>query len=215
MTGFTRLLNLIWPTTASETEINPSTVFAIYDQALEKLRRGRPTSDDPKLLDLSWQLFDKEAARRSSIDARAGILMAAPALAASLIVGVGFTTLKGLVTSTDAQTVVILVTYVLVLLYLFRTMFLVLKILGAVTRSTLGPDDVLPPATAAGAVSDYSRRVSAKIIGYTIDNYRADNVQMDRLSVAQMSFRNAIAVIIIGGLVVAGLDAYSGFFHRV
>lgn len=210
MVKFGDLFELVWPRISTSAALNPAPVFDRYNAVLKQLEQSAPSVDDEKLFDLSQRLFDDEAARAASIDSRGGMLMAAPSLVASLIAGVGVSTLKGLATSPDFQTSIIFISFVLALVYLFRTVSLVLTMLGKQRRSLLGPDDIAPPAKSTAAISPYQRAVATKLIFYTIENYRVNNQQMDRLSVAQKSFRNAIAVVVVGGLIVAALDALMG-----
>jgi hypothetical protein len=53
--------------------------------------------------------------------------------------------------------------------------------------------------------SAYAREYAVKLLRYTIGNYKANNQQMDALSVAQRCFRNALIVLVAGGCITAAL----------
>jgi len=77
------LLSEIFPVPARDADINPADVFQPYTAAIQAMRAGPASTDDPKLLDLSLKLFDLDAGRRTSIDGRAGSMMSAITLAAT------------------------------------------------------------------------------------------------------------------------------------
>jgi hypothetical protein len=168
----------------------------------------------------SMKLFDNESARRNSIDSRAGAIMSAIGLAATLVTGVGFTVLKD-VSIPPLARVIFLLGFVPSLVYLLRTMLLLFQIQGDVTRNTPDPSD-LPTAPAdlrpiaevpagaadnATALSVYDRRLACKIMTYTVENYKVNNVESDALFVAQRAFRNAIISIVLSGTV-AGIVTF-------
>jgi hypothetical protein len=194
------LWDLLWPRRSDPAAINPAHLFAFYENAIYDMERVAPSTDDPTLLTQSWKIFDNDAGRRSSIDSRAGAIMPAISLAATLSTGVGFTVLKDTTIPLDARWV-ILATFVLALVYLVRTMFLVFVIEGKVFRNTPDPSDLSTPIAAPGTLSPYERKLSCKIMRYTVDNYQINNIQSDTLFVAQQTFRNAIITIAIGGIV--------------
>jgi hypothetical protein len=182
--------------------------FTRYTSAVRALEETPLTADDEKLLAQSWKLFDNETARRNSIDSRASAIMSAIGLAATLVTGVGFTVLKDASIPLMAR-VMILLGYVLSLVYLVRTMLLLFQVHGDVPRSTPDPSDMvtgpLPPPAAdapnAPILSPYDRRLACKIMTYTVDNYRINNMQADALFVAQRAFRNGILAIVLAGSV--------------
>ena len=167
------------------------------------MENGPPSADDEKLLANSWKIFDNEAIRRNSIDTRAAALMPAITLAATLVTGVGFTVLKDASLPASARWIILL-SFLLSLVYLIRTMLLLFLIHGEISRHTPDPSDlvtaptVLPAVAAAGAVSVYDRRLACKIMSYTVNNYRVNNVWSDALYVAQRAFRNAIIAVVLG-----------------
>jgi hypothetical protein len=206
------LCAFLWPRRSNPDVLNPAGPFGSYERAINDMAAAAPSTDDPKLLAQSWKIFDNEAGRRTSIDTRAGAVMPAISLAATLVTGVGFTVLKDATIPIDARCV-ILATYLLTLVYLVRTMLLLFVIHGQVFRYTPDPSDLPTPVagTAAAAVSPYDRELACKIMRYTVQNYRINNVQSDALFVAQKTFRNAIIAIAIGGTI-AGIMI---FLHTI
>ena len=196
------LLGVLWPRRSNPADLNPTNIFDGYIATVATMAAAAPAADDEKLLDQSWKIFDNESGRRTSIDTRAAALMPAISLAATLVTGVGFTVLKDTTLPVDALAV-ILATYVLALVYLVRTMLLLFVIHGQIFRHTPDPSDLPTPAgaAAAGQPSPYDRGLACRIMRYTIENYRINNVQTNVLVVAQQSFRNAIIAIAVGGTV--------------
>src|ERR1700682_3092673 len=195
---------VIWPWRRSPAMLNPDAVFAAYLGAIGATENGPPSADDEKLLANSWKIFDNEVARRNSIDTRAAALMPAIPLSATLVTGVGFTVLKDASLPASARWIILL-SFLLSLVYLIRTMLLLFLIHGEISRHTPDPADlvttptVLPAVAGAGAVSIYDRRLACKIMSYTVNNYRVNNVWSDALYVAQRAFRNAIIAVVLGG----------------
>jgi hypothetical protein len=211
---------LLWPRQNNPATLNPDEVFARYVGAIDRMANTPPSADDQKLLAQSMKLFDNESARRNSIDSRAGAIMSAIGLAATLVTGVGFTVLKD-VSIPPLARVIFLLGFVPSLVYLLRTMLLLFQIQGDVTRNTPDPSD-LPTAPAdlrpiaevpagaadnATALSVYDRRLACKIMTYTVENYKVNNVESDALFVAQRAFRNAIISIVLSGTV-AGIVTF-------
>ena len=215
-------------------------MFAKYDDAVRTVERGAPSPDDAKLLDLSATLFDNDAARRASIDNRASALMPAITIAVTLVSGVGFTALRDGAKGSPIAAWCIFITYLLVLIYLSRTVLLTFRILGILVRYTPDPTDVVPPTRVAGVKprqapadaqvqvsvegnaaaqaqppSAYAREYAVKLLRYTIGNYKANNQQTDALSVAQRSFRNALIVLVAGGCITAALYMLTSQHPRV
>lgn len=203
---------VLWPWRQKPGTLNPADVFAVYQKALTAMENSPASADDAKLLAQSWKLFDNEAARRNSIDTRAAATMPAITLAATLVTGVGFTILKD-VSLPPSSRWIILVSFLISLIYLVRTMLLLFLIHGAISRYTPDPSDLvtypndLRPAAGAGAaaVSLYDRRLACKIMNYTVNNYKINNIWSDALFVAQRAFRNAIIAVVLGGIAAAGV----------
>jgi hypothetical protein len=211
---------LLWPRQNNPATLNPDEVFARYVGAIDRMANTPPSADDQKLLAQSMKLFDNESARRNSIDSRAGAIMSAIGLAATLVTGVGFTVLKD-VSIPPVARVIFLLGFMPSLVYLLRTMLLLFQSQGDVTRNTPDPSDLptapgdlrliaeAPAGAAASAtvLSVYDRRLACKIMNYTVENYKVNNVVSDALFVAQRAFRNAIIFIVLSGTV-AGIVTF-------
>jgi hypothetical protein len=197
----------VWPRCSATEILNPPPIFAGYQQAVDDVEHAAHSDDDEKLLTQSWKIFDNESARRTSIDTRAGAIMPAISLAATLVTGAGFTVLKDTALPLNARWV-ILATLLTALVYLGRTTWQLFRVHGEVHRNTPDPTDLPPPPmpawVQAEVPSPYDRALACKIMRYTIQNYRINNEQSDELFVAQKAFRNAIFAIAIGGTI-AGL----------
>jgi hypothetical protein len=202
------LMDEIVPNYGKEADHNPVTVFEKYEQAVQAIEGSAPTADDPKLLDLSSKLFEIDAERYAWINSRATTLLGAISLAAALVTGVGFTTLKDIASVPLPVSIAIVSTYVLALVYLCVTTIICFRIQGPVIRVTPDPSDVVPAASMTP--SRYHRDVAVVMLRYTIENYRISNRVAGMLWVAQKCFRNAVVVLVIGGLLVVGLVAVSG-----
>jgi hypothetical protein len=200
-----KISSFIWRKRGKPAELNPEVLFGAYENAIADIESGRATGEDTKLLAQAWKIFDNEGGRRTTIDTRASMLMPAISVAVTLVTGIGFTVLKDNTISMDAR-VAILITLVLALFYLLRTMLLLFVIHGKVYRNTLDPSDiVLPIIFSRSSVSLYDRKIACKLLRYTLANYRVNNIQSDNLFVAQHSFRNAILIVAIGGTIAACL----------
>jgi hypothetical protein len=187
-----------WPRAQEEDEINPGGVFQIYERVLADLETGQLPVNDTELLRVTRQLFEDEAQRRASIDARAGLLFGATGISGSLIVGVA----PGLLRSVPHAAVAplsyaILACYVAALVLFGRTIVNAIRVQGFIIRFTLGPNDLLPSQNAA---TSYERSLALKTLGFTIENYKVNNRQLELLVVAQHCFRNAVILVLLAGL---------------
>ncbi len=133
----------IIPLPAPDNELNPAALFEPYDRAVSTIADAPPTVDDPKLLDLSLKVFENDA-NLASIDSRAGGMMSAIALAATLVMGVGFTTLKDAGSLPSSAVWMMFLSLLLSLTYLTATILHLFHIQGRVYRSTLDPTDLDP-----------------------------------------------------------------------
>lgn len=197
----------VWPRPSTDPETNPDHIFERYAQALAALDPNQSSVLDKQLLDFAQKLFDDASARRTEIDSAAGAVLAANGIVVSLIVGIGFGSLKDLMQTERIDVIAIYLFFAISLLFLGRAIFYAIRIgTAAVFRNTLGPDDIapLPPEPhPPGSVSPYDRAIARKLIDYTVKNYRVNNLQRMHLQLAQVSLRNGIMVIIIGGIAVA------------
>ena len=186
-------IDIIWLRRSKPSDINPPYLFAGYENAIFDMERAPATNDDPKLLAQAWKVFDNDGTRRNSIDGRAGALMPAISLIATLVTGVGFSVLKDTTLPPDAR-YVILATLLLSLIYLLRTMILIFVIHGRIFRFTPDPSDLPVPPTPAAGSSLYDRQIACKIMRYTVENFQINNIQSDALFVAAtqlLSLRSA------------------------
>jgi hypothetical protein len=200
-----------WPT--GEVQLNPPSVFQRYEEAITNIEKREANADDDKLLDLSLKLFENDASHRAGIDSRASGMMAAISLAATLVTGVGFTTLKDTSSLSNDAFWTIFVTYVVALIYLGATVLLSFYIQGPITRETADPTDLVPPPPAQP--SNYQRQLAVRLLRYTINNYKVNNHVAERLFSAQKCFRNAMLALVVGGIVTsiimrAGAGASTG-----
>jgi hypothetical protein len=196
------LFEEVVPLSTSDAQLNPAAEFQRYDQAVAAIEATAASADDPKLLDLSLKLFDNDAGRRTSIDSRAGAMMSAITLAATLVTGVGFTAFKDTSGLSHQAFWAMFLTFILALIYLTVTAVLLFQIQGRIFRSTPDPRDVVtPPPPAADQPSPYQREVAVKMLRYTIANYKINNRVVNRLWIAQKCFRNALVILVIGGIV--------------
>ena len=90
----TFILTEVIPLPTSQQQLNPPWAFDDYRNAINTIQQTAASADDPKLLDLSLKLFDNDAGRRTSNQSRPGSMTSAITLAATLVTGVGFTTLR-------------------------------------------------------------------------------------------------------------------------
>ena len=178
MNSWLRIYGELWPRRRDLHSINPDLLFDRYNRAIDQIQSKKPSSDDERLLELSWKLFENDAARRMSIDTRAGMLMPAVTLAATLVIGVGLSVIKDAHQIPHIELVLILITYAITLIYFTRTAFLVFTIHGRFFRHTPDPGDIIPPFQGDG-FSPFARDVSIRLLRYTVHNYKANNMQME------------------------------------
>jgi hypothetical protein len=202
------LIEEIVPRYPKDADSNPKNVFEKYEKAVQAIEGSAPTADDPKLLDLSIKLFDMDAERYAWINSRATTMLGAISLAAALVTGVGFTTLKDTASLSFPVVITIVSTYALALVYLCTTSIICFRIQGPVVRMTPDPSDLVPPASTTP--SSYYRHLALVMLRYTIGNWRIGNRVVGMLWVAQKCFRNALVVLVIGGLIVVGCAVFSG-----
>lgn len=189
------------PLPIPEDRLNPPPIFQVYEDAVTVISGSPASPDDPKLLDLSLKLFDADASRRASIDSRAGSMMSSITLAATLVTGVGFTSFKDASALSPVAFWALFLTFVLTLLFLTATTLMLFQIQGRLYRSTPDPADLATPAPAEP--SAYPRQVATRILRYTIANYKVNNRVVTRLWIAQKCFRNALVVLVAGGILTA------------
>ena len=192
-------VSVVWPSTLDFEELNPSAVFAEYEKVCAALSKAS-SPDSSMLLATARQMFDDDATRRQSIDSRAGLLLGAVGVAAALVTGVGLSSLASFSASLKPTEWLALAVYVVVVIFLGRTAVIVLGLHGTLIRHMLGPEDLMAENGQSGL--DDERRIALELLADTIENYKANNVAMDRLSVAQQSFRNAVISLVGGGAVI-------------
>jgi hypothetical protein len=186
------------PLTPSESELNPASIFAQYTVAIDALKAGVPGNDDKTLLSSSERLYDGEVARHSSIDGRASGLMSAIGIAATLVTGLGLTTLSDVANLSPPGYVVVLVVYIAVLVYLAATAVIAFRVQGYMPRSMPDPTDLTPDAGI-----NQTRSIACRLMDYTVRNYRENNRAAYLLYSGQKCFRNAVLVLVLGGLLSA------------
>jgi len=194
-----RIFHELVPLPAAEQRLNPPAIFDGYAQAIDAVANTAELTNAAKLLDLSTKLFETDGARRLSIDSRAASMMPAIALAATLVTGVGFSSLNSTSALSAAAFWAMLLTLVVTLIYLVFTVVLLFWIQGDIVRSTPDPTD-LSHAFAAAA-NAYARDVATRVLRYTVANYQVNNRVTNRLEIAQKCFRNALLVLVGGGTV--------------
>jgi hypothetical protein len=198
-------LHVVWPRLEPPEDLNPARIFARYQQALDRLNLDQASTLDGRLLDLAQKLFDEASSRRTSIDSGAVAILPVTGIVVSLIVSVGFGSLKDITASADFDRIAIYVVFTISLVFLGRAIFYAIRVgTDEIFRNTLGPDDISPPPPAArNGPSRYDRHIARKLIEYTTANYKINNTQRARLRLAQVSLRNGIMIIIGGGIIVA------------
>lgn len=201
--GLDAIRDAVWPRLQTDMIINPGSVFARYTQALDTVDPNQPSRIDKQLLDFAQNLFDDASARRTEINAGADAVLSANGIVVSLIVGIGIGSLKDLMQTERLDVIAIYLFFAVSLVFLGRAIVSAFRV-GNTFRNTLGPDDIAPlPPNEPDAVSAYNRAVARKLIGYTIENYKINNIERRRLAIAKVSLRNGIVVIIVGGIAVA------------
>ena len=210
----TSLIAEIFPLLSSERNINPDAPFIKYKTAIDILRDTPVTLivanvstsnlDEDGLLTASQRLFDSEQSRHSSIDGRAAGLMAAIGLAATLVTGIGFTTLNDTATLPKSAYIVAAVAYFVVLLYLAATVIAAFYVQGYLPRSTPDPADLNP----------FSKKALAcKTLEYTMENYKVNNRAVFALYSGMKCFRNAVIILVLAGLAIGTILIISATRH--
>jgi len=193
-----RIFHELVPLPAAEQRLNPAAIFDGYAQAIDAVANTAELTNAAKLLDLSTKLFETDGARRLSIDSRAASMMPAIALAATLVTGVGFSTLKDTSGLSIAAFCAMSFTLLITLVYLVLTVVLLFWIQGSIVRSTPDPIDVSHALTAAQ--NAYDRDVAVRLLRYTVSNYKVNNRATNSLQIAQKCLRNALLILVVGGI---------------
>jgi hypothetical protein len=190
------LLSEVFPRRAADNLLNPDAVFEPYTEAIARVRQQADLPPSA-VLDMSRYVFGRDSDRSESINDRAGTLLGATGLIATLIVFAS-PLVKGGIRGFTHQPVgiVALVAYALALGYLGWSATVCLAVQGGATRYDLGPDDLGP----AQKYPQYELGIAAKILEYTSSNYKVNNIVMAKLAVAQKCFRNAVILTIIAGI---------------
>jgi hypothetical protein len=181
------------PTT--EQQLNPSEIFTRYERDIEVLADDT-SIDDEYLLDVIQRMVDTQDARLNSIDTRGGQLMAASGIAVSLITAAA--TQRFLAEVVHGRSV-FLVGYVAALIYFSRCILATLRVHGQRKRYKLGPDELVPKSSEG----NYRRQIARTMLQNLIENYKTDNKQAEALYLAQRCLRNAVLVLVGGGLSLA------------
>ncbi|UOZ07586.1 hypothetical protein [Amycolatopsis sp. WQ 127309] len=181
----------------SDARINPPDVFRRYETRIAELREDTRVPDG-ELLDQVRKMWADQEARLSSIDSRAGQLMAAAGIAASLTTtAVGQ---KGILAFGTGKPLLV-VTYLLALGYFAYCIIVALRVHGRRRRYKIGPDELLPPpVTEASPAVSYTRHLALELLDSLVKNYRSDNRQVEALHMAQWAFRNAVILLVLGGI---------------
>lgn len=179
------------PVPRRDRTINPPELFAGYETRLAELRDDARIADD-ELLEQARKMWADQEARLSSIDSRAGRLMAAAGIAASLTTtAVGQ---KGFFGSAAGNPLLV-VAYVLALAYFAYCILIALRVHGRRRRYKIGPDDLVPVRAPS-----YARHLALELPASLIKNYQSDNRQVEALHMAQWAFRNAVILLVLGGV---------------
>jgi hypothetical protein len=136
-------------------------------------------------------MAEDEDARLSSVDSRAGQLLAAAGITATLVTTA--VNQKGLSPVASGR-LWLIVAYCVSLVYFVRCILLALRVHGARRRFVVGPDDL------SVVTSDFQRHIAVLQLKALLGNYQTDNVKAELLYTAQRCFRNAIIVVGFGGL---------------
>lgn len=178
------------PVPRRDRTINPPHLFERYETRIAELRDD-PRIPDGELLEQARKMWADQEARLSSIDSRAGQLMAAAGIAASLTTtAVGQ---KGLFGSGGSSLLV--VAYLLALAYFAYCILVALRVHGRRRRYKIGPDDLVP-----SRAPSYARHLALELLASLIKNYQSDNRQVEALHMAQWAFRNAVILLVLGGI---------------
>jgi hypothetical protein len=193
-----RLRSHLWLGLEEEETTNPADVFRSYDQALLRVQ----TLFDDRIIDeailLCRHIFDTENARRDSIDNRSGILLQATGVTATLVIA--FLGILATQVREPFSLAVVGLGASFILLYLGRAAVESLRVLGKATRHVIGPTEVIPSEWPDEAVI-YRQHCIQTYLAITVENYRVNNRMMERLAVAQHSYRNAVIILLGGGAV--------------
>jgi hypothetical protein len=199
------LLKLVVPFPESDTILNPPEVFARYWEAIGRLQAAKASdSDDANtLLDVSKEIFNAEEERRTSIESRASVCLAASGIITTLVVGA---IRGGLIPPASPASdggwlrIVCQWAHVPALLYLIGAATMAIRVHRGKSRFTLGPDELVD-AWADGAAA-FRRDTSHLLLRHTVGNYSVDNRDLEELSVAQQYLRNAVVAVVIAMLLV-------------
>lgn len=187
------LIRQIVPYRQSTDSLNPESIFDTYTSAVRAM--APILENESVLLDLSKSMFDSEEARRLSIDARAGQLLFAAGLLASLTGASQF-----LITPPHGHSfrhALSIISILVAFAYLAASAAIALKVQGEAPRSNFGPDEVAE----LSQCQTMSLAVAQKRLEYLVHNYRVNNLQSAYLGAAQKALRNGVLVILVASAI--------------
>jgi hypothetical protein len=150
---------------------------------------------------VSQRVYDTEAARRESINTRAGALIGTAGVLGSLVVAAGQLGLDVKKGSFGAAAWVVFVFFVVSLAYLGATLVLALRVQGAQQGNVVDPTDLAPQPNEPSNKGAYDVRMTQVHLRYTVLNYRLNNLLKYRLLSSQRCLRNGVLAIIVAGVV--------------
>jgi hypothetical protein len=194
-------LRQVVPLAHLSSALNPSPVFARYDNAASEVERASPGRFVSTLLDEARRMFDEEGTRRDGINARAGVLLGTSGVLGGIIVAGGQIVLGSSRPSLSMLGEVAVGFYIASILYVGLGIVQCLKVQSVGRGNLLGPDD-LPPLSTPLRSDKYQLQLAGKLVRYTIANYRLSNEALDRLQAALKCVRNGLIALLVVGLMI-------------
>jgi len=191
-----RLRRLLWP----GPETNPLGAYDGHYHALNELERLSDLTLANAILTWSKEVFERAETRRAHIESRATTTLTIAGIILALMGGFG----AGLLTEYlkpdwRLNTASALVLVLPVALTFAAMVYLVAALMDGITlhskliRHTLAPEDLVPknPAHADG----YAMQLSLTLLGYTIENYKANNLAAAILFSIQRKLKYGIVLV--------------------
>jgi len=192
-----KLVDAVWPTPEPEEALNPETLFASYHQGLQKIAGATSVAVTERLLEFAGYIFKEEDQRRGKIESKATTCIGATGILSALTIGLGSLVMENKLKGRNLAVSISLALFLVALLYLGRATILALKVFGRISRHTVGPDDLVP--SDGETEGQYAKRLSERLLAYTIENYKINNRQLGVVWAAQTCLRNGILVLVAAG----------------
>jgi hypothetical protein len=164
------------------------------------IRRGTPPSNSSStLLSASQRVYDGEASRRDSINARCSAVLSTAGILSAIVVAAGQLGLMQNKSSLSGIAWIVYFFFVVSLAYVGFSIFTALRVQGGIQGEVVGPED-LHRGSPEGDPNAYNVNIAKTNLLYAMYEWCLNNEFKFRLNSAQTCLRNGIVAIIVAGV---------------